>query len=269
MRFLLFVIAFAIGVLLMAPLDRWLLPLLRTPLAAGGVDLRVDTLRFALPFGVKATGVGLEMDLGSLDLDWLYFGITRSFEAEGCGGHIGGSVDGSSIAVNVSGVDLSRCLHIGKLEVQSTVDGSVEVEGFDPLRPLLGATTGAKIDLTSGAGVFRGTLVHAAADGSDLPLGEWEFSDLVLRASFSKGALTVQEGHAKASGVQWELLGANLQHPDAKGGLRVDLRARAVEDNPRSRAMISMMPRSRADADGWHNYRVVGTLSQPRVIGLE
>lgn len=269
MRFLLFVVAFVVGIALTAPLERWLLPMLRGPMAAAGAELHVDSLHFALPAGLRATGVGIETAAGGVDIDSLYVGITRSFQADACDGHASGTFGGDSFAMDWSGVNPSRCLRIGKLELESPLDGSLSASGINFADPRLDAGVNARIDVTASAGVFRGLLPHACRDGSDLPLGEWEFNDLVLHASFAGGHLEVREGHAVTSGVEWQLLAAQLPTGDPKGAVRIDFRARQVDDGPRSRALMGLMPRAAQDGNGWRSYRVTGSMASPRVIGIE
>ncbi|HXC52660.1 MAG TPA: hypothetical protein VN634_17385 [Candidatus Limnocylindrales bacterium] len=268
LRFVLFVVAFVIGVVLLAPLDKWLLPRIKGPLADAGADLRLDGLHFALPAGIRATGVGLDTGVGGVDIDSIYFGIWRDFNASACGGQIKGDVARDRLLLNLSKVDPSRCVRFGKMALESTLDGSMTLSGVDLLHPVFGRDSSAHIDVTSDGGIFRGVLPHAGAGGADLPLGEWEFSELVLRATLTGGELSVEEGHTLTSGVKWELLGASLPSSDARGGLKVDFRARQVDDNPRSRALIGLMPKSTVDAEGWHNYRVVGSMNAPRVIAV-
>ena len=268
MRLLLFLAAFVIAVLLTAPLERWLLDATRGPLAAVGAEMRVASLGLALPAGVRAVGVGIETEEAGIDIDSFYLGLSRAFEAEACGGHIRGRIYSESILIDLEGVDPSRCLRVGKLALQSPLEGSVKLDGIDVWNSRLGASPGARIDLTSSGGVFGGILAHAGQEGADVPLGEWEFSDLVLRASLAKGELTVEEGRTLTSGVEWQLVAAKLPPPNSHGALRIDFRARQVEDTPRSRALIGLMPKSAADAGGWHNYRVTGSLASPRVIAV-
>ena len=269
MRILLFVVAFVVGVVLLAPLERWLLPALRAPLASANVELRVDSLRLALPAGIRATGVVVQTDGAGLDIDSLYVGITGAFEADACGGRVGGRIGRESVSIDLSGVDPSRCLRVGKLSVESRLDGSLSLDGIDLLRPGTGASTSARISVTSAGGVFRGILPHAGTGGADLPLGEWEFTDLVVRATLAGGELDVEEGHALTSGVEWQLLGARVPAAEGKSGWRIDVRARQVDDAPRSRALIGLMPKATRDALGWRNYRITGSLAAPRVIGIE
>lgn len=131
------------------------------------------------------------------------------------------------------------------------------------------ASARARIDVTSDGGMFRGILSNAGRDGEDVPLGEWEFTELALHATLADGRLDVEEGRALTSGVEWQLVGATLPSADSRGGLRVDFRARQVDDGPRSRALIGLMPKTNADGNGWRNYRVTGSLASPRVIAAD
>jgi hypothetical protein len=265
-RALLFVVAFVVGVAMIAPLERWVLPFLRPPLAAFGADLQLESLRFALPAGLRAGDVRIDAaDLG-FHADSVYVGLPRRFQVEACGGHASGSFTAHSLELDASSLDLSRCLRVGKLELAAPLDMTLGVDGLDVFDSV-GAS--AAVSLTSPGGVFRGVLEHAASDGSDVPLGEWEFTDLVLKARLAGGELLVDEGHTLVSGVEWELVGASLPGPGSRSGLKVDFRAREVEDTPRARALIGLMPRSARDKSGWHNYRVVGSLASPRVIGVD
>jgi type II secretion system protein N len=268
MRAALFAVAFVVGLALLAPLDRWILPRLQRPLAEAGAELRVEALRFALPLGLRATGVGVDTTDAGIAFDSVYVGIFRDIDASACGGRIRGNVARNSISLDLANVDPSRCVRFSKLALESPIDGSVSVSGLDLLRPVVQAATKARVDVSSDGGIFRGVIPKAGSGGEDLPLGEWEFSDLVLRASLEDGRLDVDEGHTNTSGVEWELLGADLPSGDARSGLRVDFRARQVEDTPRSRALIGLMPKGPVDGNGWHNFRVVGTLRAPRVVAV-
>ncbi len=269
MRALLFLAVFVLAVLLMAPLERWVLEAVRPPLDAVGAELRIGSLRLAFPAGVRANEVGIEAKGGGLDIDSLYVGITRSIDADACGGHIQGRVGRESLAFDLDGIDPSRCLRIGKLSLESSLSGRVSVDGLDLLAPSADADVKARVDVTSSEGIFGGILEHAQRDGSDLPLGEWEFTDLVLHATLERGNVDVEEGHAMTSGVLWELLDASLPSGADRGGLRVDFRARQVEDTPRSRALLGLLPKGTADSGGWRNFRVTGSLGSPRVVAVD
>ena len=269
MRALLFLAVFAIAVLLMAPLESWVLEAVRPPLEAAGAELRVGSLRFALPFGVRASEVGIDAAAGGVAIDSLYVGITRAVEADACGGKIRGRVSRESFAFDLEGIDPSQCVRVGKLSLESSLSGRLAVDGLDLLEPRADAPVKARLDLTSSEGLFGGILEHAGRDGSDLPLGEWEFNDLVLHATLDRGELVVEEGHAMTSGVLWELLDAELPSAGDRGGLRVDFRARQVEDTPRSRALLGLLPKGSADASGWRNFRVTGSLSSPRIAAVD
>lgn len=269
MRALLFLTAFLVAVLMLAPLERWVLDAAKSPLAAVGAELRIGSLRFALPAGIRASGVGIDAEAGGFDIDSLYVGITRAVEADACGGHLSGRVDRESLAFDLDRIDPSKCLRIGKLALTSTLSGKVSVDGLDLLDPRPDAPVKARIDVTSDGGTFGGILEHANRDGSDLPLGEWEFNSLVLHATLDRGEVEVEEGHAETSGVEWELLGAKLPAPGERGNLRVDFRVKQVEDTPKSRALIGLMPKGSVDSKGWRNFRVTGTLAQPRVVAVD
>jgi type II secretion system protein N len=268
-RAFLFVAAFVIAVLLMAPLERWVLEAAREPFAKAGADLRLGSVRLALPLGVRANDVGIEAPAAGLAIDSLYVGITRSFDADACGGRIRGRAARDSLSLDLSGVDPSQCLRVGKLALESSIDGKIEVDGLDLLDPRLGPGVKARIDVTSSQGFFGGILEHAARDGSDVPLGEWEFSGLVLHAELEDGEIEVEEGRANTSGVEWELLGGKLPSADQRGGLSIDIRARQAEDTPRSRAVMGLMPKGTPDAGGWRNFRVTGSLAAPRVVAVD
>ncbi|MFN2426400.1 MAG: hypothetical protein ABR587_08135 [Candidatus Binatia bacterium] len=269
MRILLFLAAFVIAVLMTAPLERWLLDALRGPLAAMGAELRVASVRLALPAGVRATGVGVDMKEAGIDIDSLYVGLTRRFEADACGGSIRGSIQGEAVWFVLDDVDLSRCLRVGQLALETPLDGTIRFDGVDVWNSRLTDSPRARVDVTSAGGVFRGSLAHARQDGADLPLGEWEFTDFVLRASLVQNEVIVEEGHTNTSGVEWQLVGAKLPPADSRTGLRIDFRARQVEDNPRARALIGLMPKVAPDAAGWRNYRVTGSMSSPRLLAID
>lgn len=269
MRILLFLVAFVIALAASAPLERWLLPPLQQALADAGVDLRVESLRLAFPAGLRAGGLQLEGRQAGLDVDSLYVGLLRSFDAEACGGRLTGTFTRHSLDVTFRGLDPTRCVRVGKLSLETTLSGSVAAGGLDLLDPHPGAETEARLDLAAPSGVFRGILEGAGREGADVPLGEWEFQDLVLKAHVSKGRLVVDEGHTNTSGVEWEVLAVELPGPGGRGGLRVDFRARIAQDGPRAKALVGLMPKAAVDGSGWRNYRVVGSLSAPRVVGVE
>lgn len=78
------------------------------------------------------------------------------------------------------------------------------VDGLDVLDPRPDAPVRARVDLTSSGGTFGGILEPAGRDGNHVPLGEWEFTDLVLHATFDRGELDVEESHAETTGATFE-----------------------------------------------------------------
>lgn len=272
MRILLFVVAFLVALAASAPLERWIFPLVEKPLAEAGLELHVDGLRLALPAGLRATGINIDTRQGSADIDTLYVGLGRTFDAEACGGRVSGAFTGHSLEVTLNAVNPSRCLRVGKISLETALTGSMAIDNVDLFAPHPAPDLDGHLELSAPSGVFRGILEHAGRGGEDLPLGEWEFSDLVLKARFSKGRLTIERGSTNTSGVVWEILSVEVPRigdTAGKGGVRVDFRARAAEDGPRAKALLGLMPKTTEDKAGWRNYRVVGSLAAPRVVGVE
>jgi type II secretion system protein N len=269
LRALLFLVAFVVGVTLSAPLERWLLPFVQGPLRDSGIELHLESLRFALPAGLRARGLHVSTPAAGADVESLYVGITRAFVAEACGGTLDGQVRGDSIVLRLRGVDLSRCLRNQAARLEGTLDGSISVEGMSWRSPGITRNLRAEIELRSPGGVFSGTVPAGGATGSATPLGEWEFSDLVLEASLLGGELSVREGTARTGGVEWELLGATFRETAGRTDVRLDFRARQREDTPRSRALLGLLPQAGENPQGWRRYRVVGSLGATRVIGLQ
>lgn len=269
LRFLLFVVAFVVGLALTAPLERWLLPLLEEPLAATGIVLRLDTLRLALPAGLRATGVELDADGAGVSVDSVYVGLTRSFEARACGGTLAGSARQGAVTIRLAGVDPSKCLRIGRLALAGRIDADASVRGFELGSSWTDRALRADIDLRSEGGVLSGYAPMADAAGGEVPIGEWDYDEVVLRGQYERGRFAVSEGRALASGVEWQLLGASLDGAGPSAEVRIDLRARVADDSARAKALIGLMPKATPDADGWRRYRVLGPVSGLRVLGLE
>lgn len=271
MRILFFVVAFLVALAVSAPLERWLLPIVRKPLADAGVDLRVDGLRLAFPAGLRATGLTIEGPGAGANIESLYVGLRRDFDAEACGGRLSGSFTGRSVEVRLADVNPTGCLRTGKLSLDTPLSGSLTLSGVDLLDPRSTGPTEGRLELNAPSGVFRGILEGAGREGADLPLGEWEFQDLALKARLADGRLLVNEARTMTSGVELEVLSVELPGPGpgGKGGLRVDFRTRVAQDGPRAKALIGLLPKAAEDGSGWHNYRVVGSLSAPRLIGVD
>jgi hypothetical protein len=80
----------------------------------------------------------------------------------------------------------------------------------------------------------------------------------------------VNRARARAEGVEWQVSKARVG-PRTAGSARVsvDVRARRIDESPRSKAVLGLLPRAAEDAEGWRRYRVSGTLSAPKLIGLK
>lgn len=272
MRLLLFGLLFALFVALTAPLERYLTPYLTGALAPLGVSVEMKTLRLSLPAGVKATDVHLGADNFSLDLDSLYVSVLRSFAARGCdGASIDGKMTSASVELQVSALNPSRCIRLGRLSLDGTFDGALSLTGVSLLRGVLGDEAAGHVTLHTEGGTFGGYLPRRSDNpAADVPLGEWEFQQVALDAAWRDGKLEVSEGKAQTDGVAWELLGARLS--DRRGDARevhIDFRARVERDSPRARALLGLMPKAGEHAGGWRQYRVVGPLASMKLIGLQ
>ncbi|HYB97974.1 MAG TPA: type II secretion system protein GspN [Candidatus Limnocylindrales bacterium] len=272
MRILAFLILFLIFVAVTAPLEKLITPYLSS-LAAAGVDVRIGSARLALPAGlrvsdVRASSEDFDFDVG---LDSVYVGINRSFDIDACGGTVRGRLQGDRLEMSMRGFDPSRCLRIGQVTLESPIDGTVELQGLSVFDLRLRPDSRASIDLRSAGGIFGGHLPFIGPQGPTLvPVGDWEFGDVVMRGRFEGGRLLVEEGHALTSGVQWELTGATLKPADGDTEeLRIDFRARMVEESPRANMLMGLLPKATADADGWRRYRLVTTAGGPKLIGLQ
>ena len=266
MRFLAFLILFVIFVAVTAPLEKLIAPWL-SRLNPYGVDVRIGSARLSLPAGLRVTELQAEGTDFDVDLDSVYFGIDRSFDVAACGGTMRGHVRGDALAVQVHSFDPSRCLRIGQITLESPIDGTIEVDGVSLLDLRLRPDSRARIDLHSAGGIFGGHVPMMGPEGPTLmPVGDWEFGDIALRGTFEAGRLRVEQGHALTSGVRWELTGATLGRSNE---LRIDFRARMVEDTPRAKTLIALLPPATADSEGWRRYRVVTADGAPKLLGLE
>jgi hypothetical protein len=102
------------------------------------------------------------------------------------------------------------------------------------------------------------------------PIGSWEFTRASLRAHVEGAEVVIDDGSAEAEGLHWELSGGRLAPGLAsRTRINVDLRARKVDDSPRAKAVLGLLPRAGEDANGWRRYRISGTLDAPRIVGLK
>jgi len=102
------------------------------------------------------------------------------------------------------------------------------------------------------------------------PIGSWEFARASLRAHVEGPEVVIDDASAEAEGLHWELSAGRLT-PGAASRTRinVDLRARKVDDSPRAKAVLGLLPRAGEDTNGWRRYRITGTLDAPRIVGLK
>jgi len=62
--------------------------------------------------------------------------------------------------------------------------------------------------------------------------------------------------------------GKAWQSPGKEPRIDLTFSAQAIDNSPRARAMLGIMPMAKSDAQGRRRYRIVGPLASPKVIGL-
>src|SRR6185503_17616942 len=135
------------------------------------------------------------------------------------------------------------------------------------------AARAGTLEIEGVKGVLAGALPQAAGAQPappPQPIGSWEFARASLRAHVEGGEVVIDDASAEAEGLHWELAGGRLTPGTAaRTRINVDLRARKVDDSPRAKAVLGLLPRAGEDANGWRRYRISGTLDAPRIVGLK
>ncbi len=259
--------------------------------AALGVGLTFDDVSFGFPFtytlsGVEVTRGAYRVTLASTRLG---FGLDGdvSLDINACGGELSGRLSredspqaGNALNLYVSfeGVNPGLCLDLGSLEVRGRFDGELQLAGLATSGPrgrALPAGSGA-LNLKSDSGKISGALPAAparrgtTAQRPGFPLGEWTFSNLEAASTLQAGTVNISKLNMYVEGVEWRLTKGKLS-PATSGEtrLRCDLRARKVEDDARSKALLGLLPKAGEDRDGWRRYTLTGTLSAPKLVGLK
>lgn len=263
--------------------------ILKSRLSEFDIAISTGDVSLTWPPGYRVENVSLHkgaygVDIDSLHMD-VFLGGGVSFDANACGGSLRGLLeaeprdadvraregDGKRLEIIFDDVRPGSCLRLGAITVDGTFGGELRLVG-------LGKGTGAVGPLAAGGallfeardGMISGHL-PPAADGSDgAPIGEWRFGRMSAETSIDHGDLIVEVGSARAEGVEWQVTRARLG-PRSTGSARIsgDVRARRIDESPRSKAVIGLLPKAGEDAEGWRRYRVAGTLSAPKLIGLK
>jgi type II secretion system protein N len=229
---------------------------------------------------VSVRSRGVTISLNSAQIDLLFSSGVR---AHACGGTLDGDFTEPStgkpgnLRLRFNGVDLSSCVKGFPISVTGAFAGQLQLEGLGsgPGGSLLGRTAArGSLAIEGTSGTLSGYLPSApnASGESDVakPIGSWEFARVALHAHLERGEILVDDASADAEGVHWDVSAARLA-PGNTGRTRLsaELKARAVDDTPRAKAMIGILPRAGVDAEGWRSYRISGTLDSPKIVGLK
>jgi type II secretion system protein N len=231
-------------------------------------DVRFSRGEYAMAFDSIGIGMGLFGDL--------------SVNAEACGGTMSGSDreadDVRIVQLDFFGIDPGSCLELGGIDVAGTFDGTFELSGLGRGKPnsVVGRVARAGLLQISGSdGTISGHLPApppAKSGGkpkTPQPIGEWQFARLALNAVANDGEITVQSGSAEAEGVEWVLSrGRIASSQNGAVTITAELKARRVDDSPRSKAVLGLLPRATEKDDGWRTYKINGPVSQPQILGL-
>jgi type II secretion system protein N len=227
---------------------------------------------------IRSQGVTVSLDSAQIDV---LFG--SGVQARACGGTLHGVLSEprggkpGSLQMRFDGLNLSKCVQGSPISVTGAFGGELQLEqlGDGQGGALLGRTAArGSLAAEGSGGTLSGYLPAvpgAIGDaGGAKPIGSWEFARVALHARLERGELLVEDAAADAEGVHWELSNGRLA-PGAAGRTRLsaEIKARAVDDTPRAKAMLGILPRAGTDAEGWRNYRVTGSLDSPKIVGLK
>ena len=255
-----------------------------------GLDVHVDMGSIApslWPLGYRLGDVVVRGPGYSLGVDAVRLGLRpgSDFRADVCGGSLQGNVgpsarnDGTEqLALRFERIDPSACLKVGALELSGSFDGSAALDGLGTGAgsSVLGRSVRAgTLEIHGTQGVVSGTLPPSPGAIGDAaappkPIGSWEFSRAALKAHVDGSDVIVDGATAEAEGLHWELSSARLTPGiGARTRINVEMRARRLDDSPRAKAVLGLLPRATEDPDGWRRYRISGTLDAPKIVGLK
>ena len=230
---------------------------------------------------VRVRASGYTVVIESVDLQLLFGSAVR---AHACGGSLTGAFASASraapgtITLRFEGLNPALCVEGSPVTVTGSFTGTLALASAAGGRGTGSVTATA---LEQGSLTLEGTdgsvsgYLPVTSDGAAVaetarPIGSWEFHHAELHARLQRGEVVFEDASADAEGVHWELSQGRLT-PGLGGKPRVvaDLRAHRVDDSPRAKAILGVLPRAGEDAEGWRRYRITGTLDAPRVIGLK
>ncbi|RMF25110.1 MAG: type II secretion system protein GspN [Deltaproteobacteria bacterium] len=262
----------------------WLFPhrlvverLMVRPFRARGWIVELDGVRPAWPPGYVLANVVLASDGYRVAIDRLQVGRgwngARRIDARLCGGRLNIELragdNGTDARGSIDALDPSACVDSSSLTLAGTFEGTIEARGITPAR----APEDPPVVVSSGTFLLEATegRVSGNLPGTQgLSIGNWEFRNLHLEGDLEPSRIVVRRSRAEIEGVEWKVdqITIRLGHPLAASRVSGSFRARRLDESVRSRAMIGLLPKATEHRDGWRQYRISGSTSQPRLLGL-
>ncbi len=237
-------------------------------------------------YGVEEVSLARDpyrLEIESVHID-LYFGGGLAFDADACGGTVRGRLKaeprdrkviardgpGKRLEFLYNSIDPAACLQLGTIGLAGKFDGELRLVGLGAGRGAVGAVAeNGRMILEARDGLVSGSLPSRGAAGP-VPIGEWQFQRLRAELKLVRGDLIVERANARAEGVEWEVTGGRIGPAVGDTArINIELRARPVDESARAKAMLGLLPKAGTDPQGWRRYRLTGTLSTPRFIGLK
>ena len=288
-RILLFVALLVVFVLWTFPHHEVVERLVTRRLAGAEVDVVLGRVSPRLwPLGYRIDDVVLRHGQYGMSLDEFGLGLgllgPTDFRAQACGGSLEGRFAGGAddrrphLLLRFSEIDPSRCIDLGSILLSGSFEGVVELAGLGrgQASSVVGrAVRAGSVVVAARSGNVSGHLPRAGAGGDPVaaqgrPIGSWEFARADLRARIDDGDVIVENAIAEAEGVRWEVPAARVARASgARPRVTGELRARGIDDSPRAKAVLGLLPRATEADDGWRRYRVSGTLDSPKIVGLK
>ena len=230
------------------------------------------------PPGYRIGDVVFEAIGAKVTLDAVELGLWpgSKLSARACGGSADATTREGGLQLRFEDVDPAACVN-APVKLSGSFAGGLDLVGLGtgPAGSVLGrAAREGSLSLEGTAGTLSGHLPSApgtpAPESTGRPIGTWEFERAGLAAHLESGDVVVDQASAEAEGVKWEMAEFRLsQGPGARTRVNAELRARRLDDSPRSKALLSLLPRASENAEGWRRYRISGTVDEPKVIGLK
>ena len=260
---------------------------LASRLEGTGIDITLDRVRPQLwPFGYRVDGLVASRDSLRAEVDSLHVGIGLAggvrFDADACAGALrgrlvrGGDIDGRAsrdLELRFDDIDPSTCLDLAGPSVGGRFSGALTLTGVGRGKASATLARAGALTLDGHEGSLSGTLPGSrpskpsGKSREPQPIGRWEFTRVHVDARLDAGRIVISNADAEAEGLVWEADDAKIDLSRATPRVDVELRAKRLDDSPRSKAILALLPKA-AEKDGWRRYRIVGTPSSLQLAGL-